>query len=510
MKKVRIFTAVMALLMLIVFVSCAKIPDEENTPPADTTTYSGESKPEETSAPEETDAPNYISDIPEDLNFNNRTIRMLVTGQPFSDDEFATAGINGETVNDAVYSRNMAIEDRIGVKLDIRIAAADSVYNVGNAIRNAVASGDKSYDIATMPGYTHTSYVLEGDFYNLLSVENLDLDKYYWTQGFNGIMNNGTKQYIASGAYSISMYRNMYITLYNKRVMEEQGLEDLYDIVKRGEWTVAKQAEMVKNVYIDKNGDTQKDAEDLYGFVTGANTSTDPYWISLNIPFLQLNDGIYSIDINTDKLTDAVSAVQDLIFNNGGVYCVGTTGSSVDGSNATTIISCFSSGNAAMCTTMIFQIENFLTPNNFADDYGIVPMPKYDEAQQDYFTHVQDQLSVIGVVSTVNEADLPMMGAVLEVLSEESYKTIYPAYYKTALSYKYLQNEQSIEMLDLIYHSIKIEGAFIYSAKFAMLGSLRSIISSNNNRIASTVKGYSKSWGKSAESLNTELEKLKH
>lgn len=518
----RSLALILALIMLTaICVGCANTSDNGDdqgavtttTAPAgndpagnDTTAQGGEV----TTEPAETTAdPSYIADIPADLDFGGKTINIFATGQAFSKDEFDAKSMTGSVVNDAVYTRNLAVEDALGVRLNVIVADPSSVYNVGNAVRNAVATGDKSYDIATMPGYTHTSYVLEGDFYNLLNVENLDLDKLYWTQGFNQIMSNGNSQYVTCGAYSISMYRNMYITLYNKPVFQANGLEDLYDLVKADKWTFTKQTEMVANLYNDLNGNSERDASDFYGFVTGASTSVDPYWVGFHMPIMSLEDGIYSVDYDTEKLIDIVTNVQNMLFRNEGVYCVGKTGTE-DGSDKTVIISQFAAGNTAMCTTMIFQIENYLTPNNFEPEYGIAPIPKYNENQEDYYTHIQDQLSVMGVVATVSQDDLPMMGAVMECIAEQSYKYIYPAYYENALSYKYLQNPQSVEMLDLIYHSIKVEGTFIYSSKFAMLGQLRTIVSSDNNRISSVLKGYNRKWAKGADELNEALEKLSH
>ena len=168
------------------------------------------------------------------------------------------------------------------------------------------------------------------------------------------------------------------------------------------------------------------------------------------MPILSLDNGIYSIDYDTEKLIDIVTNVQNMLFRNEGVYCVGKSGTE-DGSDKTVIISQFAAGNAAMCTTMIFQIENYLTPNNFEPEYGIAPIPKYNDTQEEYYTHVQDQLSVMGIVSTVSQDDLPMVGAVMETIAEQSYKHVFPAYYENALSYKYLTDPEAVEMLNYIF-----------------------------------------------------------
>lgn len=212
--KPRLISLILAAFMTSTVLAACTNPAEEN----ETTTVPLEtSSSAQTTTPADTEDINYVLELPRNLNYNGAEISLLVEGQSFAADEFSTSGIKGEVVNDAVYERNMAVENLLGVKLKITVASSSDVYDVGNKIRNCVSSGDTSFDIATMPGYTHTTYILEGDCYNLLNVGNLNLDKYYWTQGFNQIMSTGTKQYITCGAYSLSMYRNMYITLYNKR-----------------------------------------------------------------------------------------------------------------------------------------------------------------------------------------------------------------------------------------------------------------------------------------------------
>jgi len=87
------------------------------------------------------------------------------------------------------------------------------------------------------------------------------------------------------------------------------------------------------------------------------------------------------------------------------------------------------------------------------DDYGIVPMPKYDEAQDAYYTIADDNYSQVMI--PVNAGDLELCGAFLEIMSAESYKFITPAYFETTMKDKYLRDENSIKMLDLI-----VEGAY--------------------------------------------------
>lgn len=505
----RSFALLFALLMAVsvVLSSCAKPAgnDDETTPAA----TNDSTAPTVDTEPVETVDMNYVAELPEGLNYGNKEVSILATNQTFSVDEFHTLGTNGNIVNDAVYKRNMAVEDMLGIKLKVTLSPSTGVYSVGDTIRTAVNSGDAIYDITTMPGYVHTTYILEGNFYNLKDIGNLDLTKYYWTQGFNDIMSNGTKQYVASGAYSLSMYRNMYITLYNKDIFASRGLEDLYELTLNGKWTISKLSEMTKDIYMDLNGDSRRDAGDMYGYVGGGSTSTDPFWVALGMRFLNLENGEYVFSTNTEKMVDIVDKMQELLFKNEGTHKVGLAGAG-DGAYDTDIISIFSESRTAICTTMVFQLESYLMSSAFTDSYGIAPMPKYDEAQENYYTHIQDQLTVMSAVATTKEEDLPMIGAVMEAISAESYKHVYNAYYETALSYRYLQNDESVVMLNLIYRSIRIEGAFIYSSKYAMLGKMRTVISSGTNTLMSTYKMNKKLWDVETKKLNEQIDKLKH
>ena len=195
MKATRLISLLLSVILAAIFLLSACAKPEGN--PSDTTvSQTGASSDSETE-PVETQDMNYIVELPENLNFGGRTISFLVEGQSFAADEFNAPNLNGEIVNDAVYERNMAVEDRLGVEMKFTVASSSDVYDVGNKIEVCVNSGDKSFNITTMPGYTHTRYVLAGCYYNLLNIDNLNLDKYYWTQGFNEVMSNGEKQYVA-------------------------------------------------------------------------------------------------------------------------------------------------------------------------------------------------------------------------------------------------------------------------------------------------------------------------
>ena len=82
-------------------------------------------------------------------------------------------------------------------------------------------------------------------------------------------------------------------------------------------------------------------------------------------------------------------------------------------------------------------------------DYAVLPMPKYDEAQKEYLTPVLQYVHTM-YVTKVN-GGTKLIGAALENLSAESYKELRPAYFETVLNNKRVRDDESIEMLDIIF-----------------------------------------------------------
>ena len=110
---------VLAVLMLLsIMTACADSGDEqpdavETTTPAPGADTPGEGT-ETTPAPEET-TPATPDNLPADLKYNNEQIDFLAWKQGVV--EYYADEQNGDAVNDAIYYRNMTVEERLGVCL---------------------------------------------------------------------------------------------------------------------------------------------------------------------------------------------------------------------------------------------------------------------------------------------------------------------------------------------------------------------------------------------------------
>lgn len=147
--------------------------------------------------------------------------------------------------------------------------------------------------------------------------------------------------------------------------------------------------------------------------------------------------------------------------------------------------SAFGNGNSLFATISFAKTS---TMRDLKFDWGVIPYPKYDESQEKYHTRASSGMEVFQI--PVTSSGREDVGAVLEALSSEGYKSLTPAYYETALKVKYTNGDKTSEMLDLIKDSASIEFALVFaSAIGAPTDKFKNAVgnSSNKGGWASTV-----------------------
>jgi len=95
-------------------------------------------------------------------------------------------------------------------------------------------------------------------------------------------------------------------------------------------------------------------------------------------------------------------------------------------------------------------------------DFGILPLPKYDENQDNYYSVVNPYTgALLGVPKSAD--DFERVSVILEALAAEGKYTLQPAYYDVVLQRKYTRDEESGEMLDLIFGSRVYDVGAVYA-----------------------------------------------
>jgi hypothetical protein len=232
---------------------------------------------------------------------------------------------------------------------------------------------------------------------------------------------------------------------YNATVAADSGVEGLYETVKAGDWTFEEFISICEDVARSMDGD---DMMNSAGDVWGAHVTDDTVYFlfgGANMKFAHIDDDgyiEYDFGVNEESLLFMQDIFDYVIYSD---YC--GHGKVVDLSDSTEGI--FKSDNALFQFEMVKSITKL---RDMESSFGVLPVPKYDESQENYASLVWVHHDcVLGMPSVVGNAD--MISVILEHMSYLSYYDIYPVFYDTVIMGKSTRDEQSKEMLQIVFET---------------------------------------------------------
>ena len=393
------------------------------------------------------------------LDYAGKTVTVLArdNSDSWAAKEIWVEELTNDPVNDAIFNRNAFVCETLGLS-GIKMVAADGYEEIQEKVNVMVSSGDTTYDIVAGSVAYGTPMINSGLMYNLFSngIDTyLDTSNPWWAQYWLEQAEMGDRLYCITGASALSLTRLMFVMYYNKDLGESLGVEDMYKVVEEGGWTIDYLNEVIAPLYLSLNGDDEKDIEDRYGLAINHYENCDMFWSAFDMTMISKDeDGWFEMNTSSkEKIANAFEKVYYLIRENPGTY------DTIDTGGFDVASGMFSSGTVLFAALHLKYAESKQF-RNMQNEYGILPIPKYDEDQKDYFTYSHDQYTVFMVPITV--ADPEMSGAVLEAMAFASYRDVQPVYYDLVLKGRYANDPESRAMLDIITTNIKVDPAWIY------------------------------------------------
>jgi len=362
---------------------------------------------------------------------------------------------NGEIIHDSVYMRNRTVEERFNCSIVTVDSGADvSITDHSQKVKRSIVAGEDTFDIALEHCIYGSNLSLEGLFLNLNAVDHFNFDKPWWYKNTNEEMTVMGQMYMGSNAIFYSGIAQTWALYVNKDLVADLGLTMPYQDVFDGTWTIDKLIAMTKDVYTDVNGDGARDGGDIYGYAALSVESN--FFSSLDMPILEKTENGVEIVVNNPRTFSVIEKLYDWFYTTQGCNTP-TYGVLIDGMEVYPYVHwAFSNKKALVVSGMIGDAINHYRSADV--QYGLIPYPKYDESQKDYKSFANDEFFVIPNTAP----DPSRTGLIIEAMAAEGYKQIYPAYYEIALKNKYLHDDESVRILDIIVNSRNISFAYVY------------------------------------------------
>jgi hypothetical protein len=425
MNRIRILSIVFALAILLT--ACAG-DREESAGPADTEGASAET----TLPPVEYDYPDGGYD---GAAFKIMVLRTGYWGQDY--DDLWVEAADGDVLNDAVYTRNMRTEERLSVAI-----ACETSADTTAVIRKIVSAGDNACHITQdklmllMPLSISDHLVFFGD------IPNINIGAPWYDQNAIGALSIAGKLAVIAGDIEVSDKMAIMALVFNKKIAEGLNIENPYGMVGSGSWTFDNFYNIITAATADIDGNGILDEKDRWGFIVEDFGG----WMLLGSSGNKLaekdeNDKPY-LTMDTERSLAALDKIMQIMYDGDG-----RTGHNYP---AELFESMFMSDLALFSYIAFSSVIPF---RGMESDFGILPMPKYDEAQKAYYSSTSPYVSRSICVPASN-TEPEMTGAVIESMSRESADTVKTAYYDKLLDGKLTRDDESSEMLDLIFGNI--------------------------------------------------------
>lgn len=404
-----------------------------------------------------------------EFNFTEKEFRVCVYNNVVQNTYFSEEigcdlyETTDDAINEGVRTRNDLVEEQYGVKV-----VAYAVEDVGAIVKQSISSGDDMFD-AAMPFMNWcTGLAQDGCLWDLKTFEQdgyLHLEAPWWDQDANKMLSIAGRLYFTTGDISFMQKVVSGAFAFNKKLYADFCADqygDLYQMVRDGKWTVDVMQEMAKSVAADIDGEPGMSYKDRWGLI-GSNSVPSSLLLcsgetlvdkdQSDCPILVFGENESGVRYAQKLLELFTDASSEWFLNV-------QTNESVQGRDIwQTTVDVFGENRSLFYSTAFSGVKKLRNYPNM-DPFGMVPVPKRDEDQDQYYSLSGTYAYGVCIPKCVKNPEFSAY--MLDVLACGGKNYVTPAYYEIALKLRDSSDEESAEMLDnyIFKHLVYDLGAF--------------------------------------------------
>lgn len=432
----------------------------------------------------------------DDINYGNKELKIQISnavdneltpggeaymkGPTVKLDDNSPDATGFEKVRNAVYERNLAAVNDLGVKLTY--SYCDKVWgSVRSDIREKENSGNAP-DMYCDMMYDMVAASLENNpkcftnIYKYTTENEKSLEDYvggyfdisdekgYYTGLMSDMALSDDKCYLLASDYYIDVLRAVLVMPFNKDMYVSRVNQNdpdciaFYDLVEAGDWTWDKLMEF-KSVYSGSGTATLASDNLLMALSHGGLTATGLLYSTAFTNYKETYTGdrvSYTLDTSCAVINDLFAKAYTVVSTEG-VVCDKSTDGDVEGVIA--VKNAFTQGRALFAGP---QMLGVIEEDDFQNMTGlsIVPIPKLSTVHE-YNTAVNTRARV-GAIS-FSSSSKREMSALIQYMTENSAE-MRNEYFNKAMNGKYLQGSGAGRMLDLIEENMGSNKSMILDA----------------------------------------------
>lgn len=388
-----------------------------------------------------------VTEIPyafaqEELDFEGYNFRVF-TDHTSEVDVLLDDLVAGDIVSESVYNRNARVEELLNIEITTLDIPDLNWDDVSPTVQKYVMAGDDAFDAMNAGLIEVFRASSNGHLVPLHEIETLDRMAEWWDQSIYEAFDFGNgNYYMMNGGINYWDDYGLSCMAVNIDLMRRNDMEVPYDAVRAGEWDYEMFHGYIRDFQQDINGNGEWDIEDQYGCVDNYDFGSrvgcgfGMFAVSKNAegrPEFLLDEAYYE---RFDKLITGLCKDPAVViierkfgYEEGGKI--------------------FGFGNTLFKPAMVNDLQGLRDSEFMAT---VLPMPKYDENQEKYLNSARDIYCTAYAVPITN-ADFDRTGYILDAMSYFGDRIIRPAAIEKQCMVKGAQDEDTVDMLNIIFDS---------------------------------------------------------
>ena len=402
--------------------------------------------------------------LPENMKYDGASFHVLTAGNVAYNDfgyDSDSAGLNA--VSEAQYRRIVLMEDQYGVKITSERKQNNNSYGNGpgyQAMAIAVSSEADTYQLGIIGGYDVAALARNDYLYDINSLPWVDTSKSWWDQNANKDLAIGDLLLFTNGSLTAAYSESTFAFYFNKDMAKEYLTEDQnpYQLVRDGKWTVDKLAELSRTVSEEVEVDDIMDYRDRFGIYVWADSMIGMVEAAGSKICTIVKDGSVFLSLDNDRTVNMINAYANIAYDT--QYSLEYQSQlKANGLAAETVYTMWGEDKALFWAS---STNNLARIRSLEGDFGILPYPKLSEDQTRYYSTIAPYNSQFICVPLYLGDKQEFVGSVIEALAYHGKEIVTPAVYETTLKGAYARDEESYEMLDIIFNSYGYDFGLYY------------------------------------------------
>ncbi len=346
---------------------------------------------------------------------------------------------------DAILARNAAIEEKFNCKITYEYYDPTSFYN---EVYPLIMSGEKVGDIMDVTLFNYGRLSVGEYLYDMSSLPNIDFSADHWIKIYDDVAVTSNGRFGVGAAFA-NPYTHGFGIYFNKRLIEERGLEDPYTLLEENRWNWDTFGQMLSSDMQDVNSDGVFDDNDIYSITGGLDGGITAFYLANGLNMFRVNDsGDVEYAMTDSNVIPTLTTLKNM-FAAPGTYYYG-------GGDSSECTNKFINGETTFYINITTRAEAL---RDMSDDFGLVPIPMGPDVDS-YYSAIDHNTPIVCVPNSIDNPEAT--GLILDAMAALSYDEL--DIWSNQVKSLYYRDETSGEVLDnYILPNIVSDPVFMYS-----------------------------------------------